>query len=177
MRGWLSLLTTESHAVDYHTGLFVASAELDIIEKVRPALVRRWPAVEFTCLAPQGFAREFCGEAEVLWLEQLKLHPWRALLALRRRKFDLCVVLFTTRPTFRKVKLSAFWLNTRRTVLYNENGDSIVIDRAHWKQLLALVAYRIRVWPVSLFYPLGFLYLGIRTLWLIIRSRFAGRQA
>jgi hypothetical protein len=177
MRGWLSLLTTDSDPANYHTGLFVASAELDIIRKVRPVLVRRWPAVEFTCLAPQGFAHEFCSEAKVLWLEQLKLHPFRALLALRRSKFDLCVVLFTARPTFRKVKLSTFWLNTRRTVLYNENGDSIVIDRAHWKQLLALVAYRLKVWPLSLFYPLGFLYLGIRTLWLITRSKFTGRKA
>jgi hypothetical protein len=177
MRGWLSLLTIEPISPDHHTGLFVASAELDVIRKVRPALVQRWPAVEFACLAPQGFAPEFSGETDVLWLEQLKLHPFQSLFALRRRKVDLCVVLFTARPTFRKLKLSAFWLNARRTVLYNENGDSIVIDRAHWKQGLALLGGRIRRPGRSLFYPVGFLYLGIRTLWLITRSKLAGRKA
>ncbi len=175
MRGWLSLFTTEPYVSDHRTGLFVASAELDVIQRIHPVLVQRWPKVDFTYLAPEGYASEFCSESDVLWMEQLKLHPVRSLLALRRRKFDLCVVLFAGRPTFRKLKLSALWLSARRTVLYNENGDSVVMDRAHWKQMLAQVACRIRrSQRLSLFYPVGFIYLGIRTLWLSTRSRFVG---
>jgi hypothetical protein len=177
MRGWLSLFTTEPYASDHRTGLFVASAELDVIQRVHPVLVQRWPTVEFTYLAPEGYADEFCSESEVLWSEHLRLHPVRSLLALRRRKFDLCVVLFAGRPTFRKLKLSALWLGARRTVLYNENGDSVVMDRTHWKQVLAHVGHRIRRSPrFALFYPVGFIYLGIRTLWLSMRSRFVGRK-
>jgi hypothetical protein len=178
MRGWLSLLTMEPAESSHRTGLFVASAELDVVRKVHPSLVRRWPTVEFTYLAPEGYAGEFGGETEVLWLEQLKLQPLRSLATLRRRKFDLCVVLVAGRPTFRKLKVSSLWLNARRTVVYNESGDSIVMDRAHWNQLWAHVAYRVRRWrPVSFFYPIGFIYLGFRTFWLVTRSQFVGRKA
>jgi len=177
MRGWLSFLTIEPRGSAYRTGLFVASAEMDVIRRVHPALAQRWPTVEFTCLAPEGFASEFCDEREVLWLEQLKLHPLRSLSALRRRKFDLCVVLSAGRPTFRKLRFSTLWLNARRIVMYNENGDLIVMDRAHWNEFCAHVAYRIGRWPLSFFYPMGFIYLGVRTLWLIARSRFVARKA
>jgi hypothetical protein len=178
MRGWLSLFTTEPHESDHRTGLFVASAELDVIQRVHPVLVQRWPTVEFTYLAPEHYADEFCSESEVLCSEHLRLHPVRSLLALRRRKFDLCVVLFAGRPTFRKLKLSALWLSARRTVLYNDNGDSVVMDRAHWKQVLVQVAYIMMLSRrLSLFYPVGFIYLGIRTLWLSTRSKFARRKA
>ena len=178
MRGWLSFLTTEPAAASHRTGLFVASGELDIVRRAHPALVRRWPAVKFTYLAPEGYAGEFGDESEVLWLEQLKLHPLRSLVTLRRRKFDLCVVLSTGRPTFRKLKLSTLLLNARRTVVYNENGDSIVLDRAHWSQLWVHVAYRVkRLRPLSFFYPIGFIYLSVRTFWLVARSRVVGRRA
>jgi hypothetical protein len=178
MRGWLSFLTTEPVAASHRAGLFVASAELDIVRRAHAALVRRWPAVKFTYLAPEAYAGEFGDESEVLWLEQLKRHPLRSLVTLRRRKFDLCVVLSAGRPTFRKLKLSTLWLNARRTVVYNENGDSIVMDRAHWSQLCAHVAHRVRrARPVSFFYPIGFIYLSVRTFWLVARSRFAGRRA
>lgn len=178
MRGWLSFLTIEPEAADHRTGLFVASAELDVIHRVHSVLAQRWPTVEFTYLAPEGFADEFRDESEVLWLEQLKMHPLRSLLTLRRRKFDLCVVLGAGRPTFRKLKASTLWLNARRTVVYNENGDSIVLDRAHWSQLCAHIAYRCRrSQPLSFFFPVGFIYLGARTFWLITRSRFISRKA
>ena len=178
MRGWLSFLTTERAAASHRTGLFVASAELDIVRRAHPALVRRWPTVKFTYLAPEGYASEFGDESEVLWLEQLKLHPLQSLATLRRRKFDLCVVLSSGRPTFRKLKLSTLWLNARRTVVYNENGDSIFVDRAHWSQLCAHVAHRVkRLRPLSFFYPIGFIYLSVRTFWLVARSRVVGRRA
>ena len=178
MRGWLSFLTIEREACGHRTGLFVASAELDVIQRVRPALSQRWPTVEFTYLAPEGFAGEFHNDREVLWLEQLKLHPLRSLFALRRRKFDLCIVLSAGRPTFRKLKFSTLWLNARRTVVYDENGGSIVMDRAHWKQMCAHVAQRVgRSRSLSFFYPIGFIYLSLRTSWLIARSRFSARKA
>lgn len=173
MRGWLSLFTRERDPRVHRTGLFVASAELDLISKARPAMAKRWPDVKFTVVAPHGYAQEFAGQPEVLWLEELKSRPVRSLAALRRRHFDLCVVLFAGRPTFRKLKIAALLLNTRRTVFYNENGDSIILDRRHWKQILAHVGYRMgRSHSSVLFCPIGFLYLLLRTLWLTSRARF-----
>ncbi len=177
MRGWLSILTCEGDAGGYHSGLFVASAELDVISKARPALARRWPYVRFTVLAPQGYAPEFAGQPEILWLEELKSRPVRSLVGLRRRKFDLCVVLFAGRPTFRKLKIAALLLNARRTVFYNENGDLIILDRRHWRQLLAHMSRRMgRSHSSLLFFPFGFLYLLMRTLWLVSQASLTARK-
>jgi hypothetical protein len=177
MRGSFSLFTSETIPAKYRSGLFIVSAELDVVCKVYPALLKRWPEVRFTTLAPRGYANEFSCEKEILWLEDLKVRPLRSLLALRRRRFDLCVVLFAGRPTFRKLKLSSFLLNAGRIVFYNENGGSIVIDRQHWGQLLAHLAHRTaRLHPSAFFFPCGFLYLLMRTLWLIMRAKLVGRK-
>jgi hypothetical protein len=177
MRGWSSVLTIERNPANYRNGLFVASAELDVVLQVRPALIRRWPHVQFAILAPHGYASEFTGESEVLWLEDLKAKPLRSLLALRRRRFDLCVVLFAGRPTFRKLKLAVWLLNAERVIFYNEHGGSVVVDRKHWKQVLAHAAYRVgRFRFFSLFFPAGFVYLGVRTMWLIARAKLVSRK-
>ncbi len=178
MRGWLSLLTCEGSPESYRTGLFIASAEPDVIVKAWPAAVARWWPVRFTILACQGYAQQFENKTEILWQEQLKRRPARSLLTLRKRKFDVCVVLLAGRPTFRKLKFAALLMNARRTVFYNENGDSIILDRRHWRQLVQHVAYRTgRSCPSSLFFPAGFVYLLVRTMWLVSRARFMVRKA
>lgn len=177
MRGALSLFTSESIPGEYRAGLFIASAELDVVSKAYPALLKRWPAVRFTILAPRGYAGEFSSGMDILWLEDLKAKPFRSLLALRRTQFDLCVVLFAGRPSFRKVKLSSFLLNARRIVFYNENGGSIVLDRRHWGQLLAHLCRRsARFRPSAFFFPIGFLYLLMRTVWLTMRAKLVARS-
>jgi hypothetical protein len=178
MRGWLSLFTNDTDPTAYKSGLFLASAEMDVITKVRPSMAKQWPRVNFTILAPQAYADEFRAEPEVLWLEQVRSTPLHTLRSLRSRKFDLCVVLLPGRPTFRKLKLSALFLNARRVIIYNENGDSIGMDRAHWKSLGAHLMNRATgPQPYTFFVPFGFSYLALRTFWLTLRAKFNAHKA
>ena len=177
MRGFSSLFTKEGNARKYGTGLFVASAEADVISKAKPEIAKRWPAVKFTYLAAEGHADEFQGEKDVLWLERVKLTPLRSLAELRRRRFDLCIVLWSGRPTFRKLKLAPWLVNASRVVVYNEHGGSVVVDRVHWKQLLAHMSRRVRrSHPYTLFFPFGLVYLLGRTFWLSARARLVARR-
>ena len=177
MRGFLSLLTKEGNPREYRTGLFVASAEPDVISKAKPEITKRWPAVKFTYLASEGYADEFQDEKDVLWLERVKLTPLRSLAELRRRRFDLCIVLWAGRPTFRRLKLTPWLVNAGRIVLYNEHGGSVVVDRVHWKQLLAHMSRRLRrSHRYTLFFPFGLGYLLARTFWLSARARLVARR-
>lgn len=173
MRGCLSPFTIERNPGAYRSGLFLASAELDVIGKVRPIMAKHWPHVNFTVVAPQGYAHEFGSEANVLWLERVKSAPLKSLRDLRRRKVDLCVVLWAGRPTFRKLKAAALFLNARRVVIYNENGDSVIMDAAHWMSLCTHILRRAKGHqPFTLFLPFGFSYLVVRTFWLSLRAKF-----
>jgi hypothetical protein len=175
MRGCLSLLTKE-RGTAYRTGLFLASAERDIIAKIRPRIPKQWPGVHFTIVAPQAYADEFQSESDVLWLEQVRAIPLRWLRTLRRRKFDLCIVLLAGRPTFRKLKMAVLLLNTKRIVVYNENGDSVIVDRDHWGKVCAHFMHRARrLRPYTFFVPFGITYLLLRTLWLTMRAKFKAR--
>src|ERR1700745_3505760 len=98
MSGLFSFFRKESDVRRYRTGVFVASAENDVIAKVLPVLQKRFPQVSFTFLAPQAYAELFSSVGETLWNEEIKSKPVRWLASLRNRKFDLCVVLFTGRP-------------------------------------------------------------------------------
>jgi hypothetical protein len=183
MRGLLSLLIRGRDSSDYRTGVFVASAEPDIIAKVLPEIRRRFPQVSFSFLASQAYAelfpwmREVFGKQEVLWIEQVKANPVRGLVALRKRQFDLCMMLWSGRPTFRVTKLAAFSLNARRFIVYNEDGDSLLLDRTNWKYIIAHVSARVRRWRPKSLFPFGFFYLLGRTLWLRTRGRFLARRA
>jgi hypothetical protein len=184
MRGWLSLLTKVHDLGTYRSCVLVATAEPDVMTKVLPALHKRFPKVSFTFLASGPYADHFSsmGEAfnkgEVLWIERMKTNPIRSLTALRRRRFDLCIVVWPGRPTFLMSKVAAFWLNTRKILVYNENGDSFSIDRSNWRRVLAHARSRLRKFPSeSFFYPLGFTYLLGRTLWLYARSKSLTRTS
>src|SRR5690242_2394978 len=99
MRGWLSLFTNLGDVRMYRTGVFVASAEPDVMAKVLPELCRRFPRVSFTFLTSRAYTeqspwmREALNNRETLWIEALKSHPIRSLVTLRRQQFDLCIVL------------------------------------------------------------------------------------
>lgn len=173
VRGWLSLFTKEGAPSAYGTGIFLASSEMDVITKVRPRIAKKWPCVRFTIVAPQAYEDEFRSESEVLWLEQLKSTPLRSLRTMRNRKFDLCVAVAAGRPTFRKLKMSSLFLNAKRVFIYNENGDSIAVDRAHWKPLFHHLLGRARGQrSFTLFWPFGLSYLLVRTGWLRLRAKF-----
>jgi len=183
MRGLLSLLVRGRDSSDHRTGVFVASAEPDVIAKVLPKIRERFPQVSFSFLVSQAYAelfpwmRDVFGKQEVLWIEQIKANPVRRLAALRKQKFDLCIMLWSGRPTFRVSKIAAFCLKARKMIVYDEKGDSFILDRTSWKYMLARASSRLPKWrPVSL-YPFGFVYLLGRTLWLSARGHFLARKA
>jgi hypothetical protein len=184
MRGLLNLFTKEQELRGHRTGIFVASAEPDVVAKALPIMQERFPEVLFTFLVSRAYAELFpsmagvWGSAEVLWIDQIKVNPIRRLIALRRRRFDLCVMLWSGRPTFRITKVAAFLLKARRVIVYDENGDSVVLDRANWKYMVSRATSLVRQWrPPRPFYPFGFLYLLGRTLWLTARGRVLARKA
>jgi hypothetical protein len=178
MRGWLSIFTKAGNLGQYRSCVFVASAEPDVIAKILPAVQEHFPQLSFTYLTSRAYAERFSSmedavrNGEVLWIESLKANPFRSLAALRKRRFDLCIVVWPGRPTFLMSKIAAFWLNTRRILVYNENGDSFSIDRSNWTCALAHARFRLRKFPsMSFFYPIGFTYLLGRTSWLYVRGK------
>ncbi len=178
MRGWLSIFTKARDLGQYRSCVFVASAEPDVMAKILPALHEHFPQLSFTYLISRAYAERFSWmeeasqNGEVLWIESVKANPIRSLAALRKRRFDLCIVVWPGRPTFLMSKIAAFWLNTRRILVYNENGDSFSIDRSNWTWVLAHARFRLRKFPsMSFFYPIGFTYLLGRTLWLYARGK------
>ena len=184
MRGSLSLFTKATDLENYRTGIFVATAEPDVMAKALRGLQEQFPQITFTFLVSRYYAGlfpwivEILESAEVLWIEQVKANPIRWLRALRERKFDLCMVLWPDRPTFRMSKFAAFSLNARTMIAYDENGDLFVLDRTNWKYMLSCCRSCLRRWtPGGLLYPFGFVYLLGRTLWLTARGRLLARKA
>src|ERR1700740_1138737 len=137
MRGLFSLLTKEDELPAYRTGIFVASAEPDVVARVFPILQEQFPEVSFAFLVSRAYAELFpwmagvWGSAEVVWIDQIKANPIRWLIALRKRRFDLCVMLWSGRPTFRMSKIAALLLKARRVIVCDENRDSVVLDRTN----------------------------------------------
>jgi SAM-dependent methyltransferase len=143
MRGCLSFFTKEADLASYRTGVFVASAEPDVVYRSLSTLGKRFPQVSFTFLVPKGYAGPFSWPGPVIWMEQIKTNPLGWLASFRRRKFDLCIVLFGGRPTFRKTKLAALLLNARSTFVQDENGDAFLLNLAHWKSVMAHMRRRV----------------------------------
>jgi hypothetical protein len=173
MRGWLSLFTRESGCQRYRTGIVVASAEPDIIRNVLQRVQLEFPGVSFSFLGPRAYERLTENKLRAVWLEDAKVSPLRWLLGTRRQRFDMAVMVWAGQPTFRKAKLAGLLLNPRRWVIYDENADEILVDRAHWRRLVRLIASRWnRHRPGPMLHPLGWIYLFVTTARL---ARRAGR--
>jgi hypothetical protein len=179
MRGWLTVLTKESAVSRYRTGIFVASSEPDVAKRAFDHVQSNFSQLSLAFLAPSAYSELLAGRAQPFWTEDLRAHPIQSLRALRKLNFDLAFVLLAGRPTFHKAKLAAFLLNTRRVVIYTEDGNSIVVDRAHWNALIRLLRNQCRFCRVGsiLFIPFGFLYLLGRTFWLCKRHKEVNWQA
>jgi hypothetical protein len=179
MRGWFTVLTKEKGLSSYRTGILVASAEPELVKLTADHIQSSFPGLDLSFLAPSQYSEFLAGRGQTLWTDGLKAHPARSLRSLRQLSFDLVFVLLAGRPTFRKAKLAAFVLNPRRIIIYTEDGNSIVVDRAHWKAILRLLGNRSRFYRFGsvLFIPIGFLYLAGRTIWLCKRGREADVRA
>ena len=173
MRGWSSLLGKDRGTERYATGVFVATAEPTLASTIVGHLPERFPHVTFTCLAPRSYGETVSFPGETLWFEDIKTNPLRWLISLRRRRFDICVAILDGGPSFRKWKIAAFFLNARRTWIYDENDDCLAVDRAQVWKLCRRSAMRRRPWPsfALLFFPIGFSYLLARTMWMISAAR------
>jgi hypothetical protein len=173
MRGWSSLLSKDRGTERYSTGVFVATAEPSLVSTIVRHLPERFPHVTFTCLAPRSYGETVSFQGETLWFEDIKTNPLRSLIDLRRRRFDICVAILDGGPSFRKWKIAAFFLNARRILIYDENYDSLAVDRAQMWKLCRRFAVRRRQWPsfALLFFPIGFAYLLARTMWMISAAR------
>lgn len=173
MRGSLSVLTRERDLQRYRTGIFVATAEPELIESVLATLKEEFPKVKFTPVGPRAYDEIFRGLDKPLWLEDLKVNPWQALRHLRRQGFEIAAVVLAGRPTFSKLKLLTFLLNPARFVVFNENADSFALDRAHWSTAARQCILRCRFLHPGplLFVPFGLAYL----LWRLLRLNLSGR--
>lgn len=179
MRGWLTVTTRENSLSTYRTGILVASAEPELVKIVHDHIRSRFPVLDLAFLAPSSYGEFLVGLGQRFWIDEMKRHPARSLSELRKHEFDLAFVLLDGRPTFRKAKIAAFLLNSRRVIIYTGDGNSIVVDRAHWKALLQFWHNRGKAFRLGsvLFIPFGFLYLLARTVWLCRRRQKVNRPA
>jgi hypothetical protein len=175
MRGWLSLFTRERDSSGYRTGIVVASAEPATVQTILAKVQREYPNVAFSFLGPRAYD-DIVGERHTaIWLEDAKLNPSSWLLRTRGQEFDLAILIWPGQPTFRKAKLAGLLLNPRRWVIYDENSDKFIVDRANYRRLLRLIASRYRRGrPGPFLHPLGWVYLLVTTAGL---ARRAGRIA
>ena len=172
MRGFFSLLTQERDASDYQTGIFVASSDPDITTLGLTALEERLKYVSLSFVAPTSYRNLIPPRSEFLALETLKTRGFRAIRDLRARQLDFCVVLLTGQPTFRKAKIAALLLKTRRLYIFNEECELVALDRSHLGYVFWHLSLRFGRKVKKLLFPFGFLYL----LWHTARLRLGRLQ-
>jgi hypothetical protein len=171
MRGWPSVVTTERDCQQYQTGILLASAEPEIIRKVLQKLQREFPKVAFTLLGPRAYKEIFGKNSAVVWLEDIKSNPLEWIVRTRQHQFDVAVIVWAGQPTFRKAKAAGLFLNPRRWIIYDENAEQFVADRANWMRLLHLISSRWnRHRPGPILHPFGLIYLLITTAGLARRT-------
>jgi hypothetical protein len=81
-------------------------------------------------------------------LDQVLTHSetrgsWKYLRFLRRQRFDGIVIFLTGDPSYRKMKLFAFLLGTRRVLVFNESNDCFFFNLRQW---FALLSRRMHEW-------------------------------
>jgi hypothetical protein len=129
-----------------------------LVKKILRSVQTELPDIALAHLAPMAYADLFSG-GETIWLEDVKAAPISFLRERRRRGFDVVIRVLPGNPTFPKVEAGNLILKPRRFIIYNENTDVLIVDRARWKDLRELVLRRTRMYyPGSLlFVPFGLL--------------------
>lgn len=172
-RGLISLFTRERDLRRYHTGIFVTTATPEVVSNVAKQLHNRFPELALTFLTPEAFCSRLPTSGEIVTFETIKRSLLRGILGLRRRRFDLCIAIFSHDPYFRRSRFAALFFNARRVLVYNENCDSFELDRRHWKAFYEHVFGARKAWrsPSYLFIPFGLTYLLAHTAWLMTKAR------
>jgi hypothetical protein len=173
--------------------LIVQSAEpvyvLEALDRLKGNTLFTHPSFTIFCRNRTEIASSFLGNP---MLHHVLTHSetrncWMHWRNLRRQRFDAIVLFLTGDPSYWKVKLFAFFLGTRRILIFNETSDCFFFNFHQW---LTLIAHRIRVRPrpragsklgysarilLSLFLKCALL--PLRFLWLLLiwlRLRVAG---
>jgi len=69
------------------------------------------------------------------------LDSWKHLRKLKRTQFDAIVLFLTGDPSYWKIKPFAFFLGTRRILIFNESSDCFFFNFHRW---LGLISHRVR---------------------------------
>lgn len=171
IRGLATIFTRERYLARYRSGILITTSTPEVVKAVAEHVRARFPQLALTLLMPQSFCSG-SSDAEIVTFEEVKQSPLRGVMRLRRRRFDVAIVIFSRDRCFRRSRLAAFALNARRVIIYNESCDSFVLDRQHWK---AFSDHLVGTWRApSLFIPFGLMYLLVRTCWLLGKARFTG---
>src|SRR5579872_2403907 len=164
MRGLFSFFSADTGFSDFHTALVVLSADPDTAKWALTATRTRFPYLHFTFVAPEAYRAMLPPESGLVSLEQAKRSPLRFVREIRSRNFDLCIVLHPGRPSFRKAKILPFFVNARRILIYNEEGEFIPLSRHHSAHLFRHFGSRAARKLRWLALPCAMAYLALRTL-------------
>jgi len=150
------------------------------------------PCYTVFCRNRPEVVRSFQGHPMLsrIWTHSEARGSWSHLRDLRRQKFDAMVLFMTGDPSYRKVKLFAFFLGVPlgHTLIFNEGLDCFFFNLDQWR---TLVSYRVRERlrsPVGEHYRtrslmplmLKLAILPFRFLWLLLvwlRLRLAGLKS
>jgi hypothetical protein len=130
---------------------------------VLAATQAQFPQTTFTYLAPDAYAMGSNGH--LVTFERVKQNPVKELRKLRRRNFDVCVLISTPGVQFRKPRYAALLMNCKRVFVYNENCDFCQLARGQWRRFWREFKGSRRTVRsrALLFFPFGMLYLLVRT--------------
>jgi len=129
--------------------LVVRSGSLPNLLMVLESLGERFPGSEITVLTDPDILDELSQHPRVgntAVYSNLKVFLARQLWELRRQEYDCKVALFTNENEgrYNKFKVLAFMCRARRTIIYNENGDSFEWDYRHRRIIWSHVKWRLR---------------------------------
>ena len=129
--------------------LVVRSGSLPNLLIVLESLGERFPGSEITVLTDPDILDELSQHprvGDVAVYSNLRFFLARQLWELRRQEYDCKVVLFTNEDEgrYNKFKALAFMCRARRTIVYNENGDSFEWNYRHRRIIWRHVKWRLR---------------------------------
>lgn len=129
--------------------LVVRSGSLPNLLMVLESLGKRFPHSGITVLTDPDILDELSQHprvGDVALYSNLKFFLARQLWELRRQEYDCKVALFTNEDEgrYNKFKALAFMCRARRTIIYNENGDSFEWNYRHRRIIWSHVKWRLR---------------------------------
>jgi hypothetical protein len=181
MRGLVTILMgSELTSAQVSTVLVACSCNVEHCMKILARVWKRFPKARFTYIAPKSYVRFLPEGANIDLVSEIKKNGVKKLREIRRRKFDVAVLMLTGQPVFGKIKLWMLLTDYRLLNVYNENFDVISCTGANLKYLLHHLKWRasekgIPITPANLLrvltFPLALAYLLSYTAWVTLRSR------